>query len=244
MNLTSQHLIGYAIKYHGNVLAIKKAIKYQEPILAQSAQAITLLQPNYPQAFKQLENPPYVLFYHGNIELLNYPSCGVVGSRQPTTYAIDATKQLVKTFSKKMVIVSGLAKGIDAIAHQQACIYGSTIAILGCGINRIYPSENRQLTMELRKSQLVLSEYPDFVAPYPKHFLARNRLIAALSNPLFVMAATYRSGTMSTVNEALSLSKDIYCLPYPINEPTGLGCNLLISAGANILTNVTDLGII
>ena len=244
MNHTSNHYIGYAIKYQGNAKAIYQAIANHEPIIPQAAQAITILDQQYPSALRNLEVPPVVLFYHGHLELLQKPAVAIIGSRQPNSYGSKMTEQLSATLSQHKVIVSGLAKGIDAIAHHQACKLGQTIGILGCGINRCYPKENQELYNHMRQHQLLLSEYPAFVAPHAHHFLARNRIIAALSDTIFVMAASYRSGTMSTVNEALALSKEISCLPYPIDESSGQGCNLLISAGANMLTNVSDLGII
>lgn len=245
MNVTKEQLIAYAIMHDGEYHAIKKAIKAQSKFsVVKHVDAITILDVEYPKELFELLQPPYVLFYKGNINLLKQPKVAIVGSRNPSDYAIDMTKQLVLALPREYVIVSGLAKGIDGVAHQSSFASHQTIGVLGCGINRIYPHQNKAYFEWMGKHHLLLSEYPSTATPYPYRFIARNRIIAALSNPLYVMAAAKRSGTLISVDYALSLNKDVVVLPHPLGCISGEGCNQLIASGALMLTNLEDLFII
>ncbi len=242
-----EQIINAAIKYEGDYEKIAWAIKKNENITLSGRvlPAITILDNEYPESLKQLRYPPFVLFYKGNPEILNQSSISIVGSRNPELYGIEMTKKIVQSCKRSFVIVSGLAKGIDAIAHQEALNTNrKTIGIIGCGIDRIYPMENENIYHDLSKNGLILSEYPAFTPPRKHHFPFRNRIIAALSEKCIVTAATLKSGTMLTVNEALTLGKEVICIPYPIGVSSGEGCNLLISQGASILTNTSDFAMI
>lgn len=242
-----EHIISAAVKYQGNYDKIAVAIKNGERNVLKgwSGSAITILDNEYPLSLKQLRYPPFVLFYKGNPELLTHDAICIIGSRLPENYGIEMTRQIVQHCKSSYVIISGLAKGIDAIAHQEALyLKRKTIGIIGCGIDRMYPTENAQLYQDLADHGLILSEYPGFTPPRKHHFPFRNRLIAALSKKCVVTAATLKSGTMLTVNEALALGKEVICIPYPIGSMSGEGCNLLISQGASILTNPADFAMI
>lgn len=242
-----EQIIKAAIKYEGNYEKIALAIKNNEEIslTGRVNRAITIVDNEYPASLKQLRYPPFVLFYKGNLGLLSQSAVSIIGSRLPESYGIEITRQIVDSCNQKYVIVSGLAKGIDAIAHQKALEIGrKTIGIIGCGIDRIYPMENEHLYKDMSKFGLILSEYPGFTPPRKHHFPFRNRLIAALGDKCIVTAAALRSGTMLTVNEALMLGKEVFCIPYPIGSISGEGCNLLISQGASILTNTADFAMI
>ncbi|NLW15152.1 MAG: DNA-protecting protein DprA [Erysipelothrix sp.] len=194
----------------------------------------------YPKRLYDLEKPPYVLFYTGNIDLLKLESISLVGSRKPSIYAYEQTARYVDKLKKEYVIVSGLAKGIDTVAHTTALDF-STIAVLGCGIDVVYPLQNKALFEKMRQNHLILSEYPETVKPQKHFFPFRNRIIAALSDSIYVMSATLRSGTMTTVNAALSINRHVLCLPHRVDDPSGKGCNRLILEGADILTSVHDI---
>ena len=242
-----ENMIQAAIKYEGNFEKIAFAIKNNEKIVTGGSTdgVITILDKEYPATLKQLRYPPFVLFYKGNPELLNQSALSVIGSRLPESYGIEMTRRIVGNCNRKYVIVSGLAKGIDAIAHQEALnTQRKTIGVIGCGIDRIYPMENEHLYRQMSKFGCIISEYPGYTPPRRHHFPFRNRLIAAMSEKCIVTAATLRSGTMLTVNEALTLGKEVICIPYPIGTVSGEGCNLLISQGASILTNVADFAMI
>jgi len=236
-------LLYYALKYYGNYDRIMYAIytnEYWEKVET-NLLYITILDDEYPVSLRMLKKPPYVLFYKGDISLLKEKKCSIVGSRKPCAYAIEFTINATKMLSDKFVVVSGLAKGIDGIAHQSAIDRGKTIAVLGSGINYCYPKENEELYETISLEHLVISEYPNALPPKKYYFPFRNRLIAALGDFLLVTQAGNRSGTMITVNDALDLGKEIYTIPYSIDNTCGDGCNILIEQGAQIILSYSDL---
>ncbi|MBR5341015.1 MAG: DNA-protecting protein DprA [Erysipelotrichaceae bacterium] len=222
-------LISYSFYYGGEYFRISKAIKENTDIaIVDVANAITILDDNYPQKLLDLKYPPFVLYYKGDLSLLNEEAIGIVGSRDPSSYALKATECLVKKQNEK-VIVSGLAKGIDACAHRYA---DKTIGILGCGIDYIYPACNKTLISKVAREGLVISEYPGLCKPYAYHFPFRNRIIAALCDRVYIMQSNRKSGTMTTVNEALEMGKEIRVLPFDIFDECGINNNQLIYEGA------------
>lgn len=227
-------LIRLAIEHEGNYFRIRKAIqqhaKIEKDIKTQPA--ITILDKDYPRQLLDLKYPPYVLFYKGDRELLKERMCAVVGSRAVSGYGVKVTEMVVDALKKRYVIVSGMAKGIDAIAHERAL---RTIGILGNGIDVEYPDCNKGLYQYMGKNQLLLSEYPSGSRPEKYHFPFRNRIIAALGEKVVVTQAGVKSGSMLTVNEALNISRDIYVVPYRLTDSEGAGCNRLISQGANLV---------
>ncbi len=226
--MTREQLIALSIKYRGEYFNIEKAVKNNEHgTLDKEVKAITILDSEYPEKLFDLKYPPYVLFYEGDINLLNEVCIGVVGSRNPCDYALKATEGLCK--NTREVVVSGLAKGIDACAHVNS---KRTIGILGCGIDYIYPYCNKKIIEDVKRTGLVISEYPFKTEPLGFHFPFRNRLIGALSERLYVMQSAMKSGTMTSVNEALNLGKDVRVLPYDIFDECGQHNNRLIYEGA------------
>ena len=227
-----KRLISYSYFFNGDYNASTKAIEKDIDVPnVEDDNCITIFDKQYPKKLLELKYPPYVLFYKGNINLLNKESISIVGSRNACKYAIDATISLVKNNSDK-VIVSGLAKGIDAYGHQYS---NESIGVLGCGINYIYPSVNKHLFEKLEKQGLIISEYPDMVLPLGFHFPFRNRIITCLSDTLYIMQSTINSGTMTSVNEALELGRSIKVLPYDVFNENGINNNRLISEGAECL---------
>ena len=227
-----------AIHFGGDYAKMDKAIqnRVEVPSYESTYPYICKGDDEYPIALYDLKYPPYVLFYEGNIDLLSKPMVSVVGSRNPSKYGIDSTNMLVRHLREKYCIVSGLAKGIDGIAHKNALDF-STVGVLGCGIDVVYPSVNRPLFDTMRRTQCIISEYPPGVKPKRHHFPFRNRIVVALGTRLYVMGAAMRSGTMTSVNEALEINRHVICLPYPLYDKTGVGCNVLIKEGADILTS-------
>ena len=236
-----EYLKDLSMHYDGDYQKIAKAVqsRQQVPHYKSDYPYICIGDKLYPKRLYDLDQAPFVLFYIGNIELLEKDSVSVVGSREPSSYALVSTRKLVNHLKKEYCIVSGLAKGIDACAHQSSLDF-STIAVLGCGIDVIYPKCNEHLFNAMKKSQLILSEYPQGVKPKRYFFPFRNRIIASLSDRLYVMSATKRSGTMTTVNEALALNRHVLVLPHPLGLKSGEGCNHLILEGADILTSLVD----
>ena len=159
---------------------------------------------------------------------------------EASTMALDNTARIVNCLKDRYVIVSGLARGVDARAHTEA-LDKSTIGILGCGIDRVYPRDNSLLFSRMRKDHLILSEYPPGTPPLPRHFPWRNRLIAAAADLLVVTEAREKSGTMYTVDEALALSVPVWCVPTEFGDESHMGCNRLILQGAGILCDLQQV---
>lgn len=241
-------LIYLALKFEGDYHRILEAINSKEfddieeepPSL--TCKTLTILDDEYPTKLREYPTPPFVLFYYGDISLIQNidKNLAVIGSRVTTEYGSDSTKEIVASVAKEVNIVSGLARGIDAIAQTQ-CIRsgGKTIAILGSGINYCYPEINQPLYEEIKKNHLVLSEYPGLTPPSPDKFPVRNRLIAMLSNTILVTEAYARSGTSITVNFGLQFSKNVCCIPY-MKDRFSL-CNKLIGQGAYLVETGDDV---
>ncbi len=194
--------------------------------------AVTILDYDYPEKLKKSHCPPLVLFYYGDITLLKKHIIGVVGSRDYDEHGQKCTENIIKDIAKDVVIISGLAKGIDAIAHQAAIDNGGrTIAVLGSGIDRCYPTENRALYEEIKKNHLLISEYPFKVTPDSVHFPMRNRIVTAFADAIYVPQINeFNSGTMISVTMALENNKDVFVAPYPQGSETVN--NKLINEGA------------
>ncbi|MDQ0148934.1 DNA-processing protein DprA [Eubacterium multiforme] len=204
---------------------------------------ITIKDPMYPESLKRIEEPPYVLFYKGNLKLLNKRSVSIVGSRKNSLYGERATRIITKELVKNDIcIVSGGAKGIDTIAHDEALKnHGNTIAVLGSGIDVCYPQRNRGLFNEISKEGLLISEFFPGTKPYAYNFPRRNRIISGLSESIIVTEATEKSGSLITVSCALAQGKDVLVVPQSIFSEGGLGANLLIRDGAFIYTSIEDV---
>lgn len=235
-----EQLIAYAMKYQGEYGKIQKAIEREErwEKCEVDCDVITILDDAYPRQLHRLTDPPFVLFYIGEQRLLKERSAAIVGSRKACDYGVKCTEMIVSALKERYVIVSGMAMGIDRIAHLNAT---HTIAVLGCGTAYCYPLVNRDLYARLKKQQLVISEYPPFTKPLAHHFPRRNRIIAALSDCLIVAWVTMKSGTMHTVNVALDLGISVYCVPYPFASEAGAGCNWLILQGATPLITLEEV---
>lgn len=215
----------------------------KETIKNLNCKYITLLNPNYPICLKSIFKPPFVLFYEGNIDLLitDKRKIAIIGSRENTAYGKTSTENICQNLVKHdIVIVSGLAKGIDSIAHMN-CLEnnGNTIAVLGNGLNVVYPKENKELYKAIESNGLVISEYPPSTLPDAANFPERNRIIAGISNGIVVIEAKEKSGTMNTVSHALEDGKPIFCVPERSNLNSG--CNKLIKEGAKLVENANDI---
>ena len=197
----------------------------------------------YPQMLRDIDNPPAILYYIGDISLCSENSVAVVGSRHATGYGADVTDYFVREFvSADLTVISGMAEGIDACAHRCTVKHsGKTIAVLGSGIDRIYPMINEDIYRELCVSGLVLSEYPISSKPQKSNFPERNRLIIGLAKCLLVVEAGVKSGTMITVDFALEQGKNVYAVPGSIFSFSGKGVNQLIKSGCAVATEPEDI---
>ncbi len=189
----------------------------------------------YPKSLLHLYDPPAVLYAKGKIELLNNnKKIAIIGSRKATDYTAKSIEQILPPLIKEdYVIVSGLAKGADTMAHQITILQkGKTIAVLGSGFNHIYPKENGKLLEKMSSQQLVITEYPPYMSPKKWNFPKRNRIISGLSEGVVITEAEVKSGTVSTMEHALEHGKEIFAIPGPIFSPLSLGPNQLILEGA------------
>ncbi|MFB6466626.1 DNA-processing protein DprA [Cytobacillus sp. Hz8] len=219
---------------------LKQILKYQE----NQINMISIVDQEYPALLKETYQPPWILFAKGNIELLRKsPKLAVVGSRYATEYGKNAIRHLFPSLMKKgIVIVSGLAKGIDTIAHQTAIRNnGSTIAVLAGGFNHVYPKENRALALELMENQLIISEYPPDMKPLKWQFPMRNRIISGISWGTFIIEAKGKSGSLITANYALNEGREVFALPGSIFSPFSIGTNELIQQGAKAVKCPQDI---
>lgn len=206
------------------------------------SKVVTILDEQYPECLKNAYKPPFVLYYYGDLSLIrNNRSCvAVIGSRESSEYGEKMTRLITSDIAKHFVVVSGLAKGIDACAHQAAInANGKTVAVLGSGIENCYPKCNKELFEKIKKDHLVISEYPDEVEPTKDKFPLRNRLIAALTRTLIVSEAHERSGTSITISYALMNGNEVCCVPYPAD--TNSLCNRMIKDGARLTESAKDV---
>ncbi len=224
--------------------ALYEAEKELDKCCKLNIKILTYNSENYPENLKQIHSPPPILFYYGNIELINSNNIvAIVGSRNPTEYGVNATIEIVKALvKKKITIASGFARGIDTIAHREAIINnGNTIAVLGCGLNIIYPASNRSLFEQIKNNGLIISEFPLDTKPESGNFPKRNRIISGISKAVAVMEAGKKSGTLITAEFALNQGKDLYALPGNIYNYKAKGTNYLIKNGAYLLENANDI---
>lgn len=219
--------------------------KYLQKLEQAKVNIVGFTNPLYPSSIKLLDSPPIVLFCKGNSELLKHiQNIGVVGARKITSYGKDVTEKLTSDLVlNDFCIVSGLAFGVDAVAHKTALEHkGKTIAVLGCGVDCVTPLENERLYEEiLDNGGLIISEYRLGLPPSAGSFPARNRIIAALSLGVLVTEAAEDSGSLITAEEALKLQKPVFAVPGSINAQMSQGTLKLLKQGAHIVTNSQDI---
>ncbi len=205
-------------------------------------QLVTFNSPDYPYLLKEISTPPLCLYCKGDVTLLKSFCIGVVGTRKPTDYGIQVTKQYSKDLvNAGVTIVSGLATGIDGVAHKTALENnGNTIAVLAGGVNQIYPITNLSLANEIIKKGLVVSEYPPNTKPLTYYFPVRNRIIAGLSKGVLVPEMGEKSGAMHTINYALEFNRDIFVVPGKITSPMSKGANQIIKNLQGCITTTPE----
>lgn len=198
---------------------------------------------NYPELLNQIADPPLMLWVKGNPELLNRPQIGIVGSRSASLSAQRNAQALGRDINHAgFVITSGGAAGIDRCAHEGALqSSGETLAVLGCGVDVVYPKSHRQLFDDIVRNGALVSEYPLGTQPKPGHFPRRNRIISGLSDAVVVVEAAERSGSLITAEHAIEQNRDVYAIPGDINNPNAAGCHRLIQEGAFLLSKPSDL---
>ncbi len=220
---------------------------------------LTLGDPRYPAALLNIEDPPLVLYLHGNIDLISQTApksarngIAIVGSRNATPQGLANAHAFARAFSEAgLVVVSGLALGIDGAAHEgaleghlaggtrQAC--GSTIAVIGTGLDRVYPKKHLSLAHRIVQHGLMLSEFPLGTPPLPVNFPKRNRIISALSLGTLVVEAAVKSGSLITARMASEQGKEVFAIPGSIHSTQSRGCHALIKQGAKLVESAQDV---
>ena len=204
---------------------------------------LTLWDKRYPPMLKACPDAPLFLFYRGRIPEYWPAILGIVGTRRPTDYGRKITIKFAEELVRRNIcIASGFARGIDTLAHQTSVEQGGkTIAVLGCGLDCIYPPENKLLFETLLQSHLVLSEYLYGTGPDAMNFPKRNRIISGLSRGIIIVEAGKKSGTLITANYALEQNREVFAVPGNIDSPVSLGTNELIQQGAKLILSVEDI---
>lgn len=212
-------------------------------LLEQGFRVTTLADPDYPRLLRQIYDPPALLFYRGDLSVLAAPCVAVVGSRKATAYGRAAATRLAADLARAgVVVVSGMARGIDTCAHLGALQGGGrTAAVLGCGLDICYPRENRPLREKIVQAGVLLSEFPPGTEPKAPHFPQRNRIISGLSLATVVVEAAEKSGALITADCALEQGREVFAIPGSINSPYSRGCHKLLKEGAAMLEEAGDV---
>ncbi len=228
-----------------NILAIKNTwdLQGQYTAFCRTGQGlVTLEDAEYPHLLSKIYDAPYGLYFLGNLPKSRQKMVAIVGARNCSEYGRKMAKDLAYALSSRNYwVVSGMARGIDACAHRGALdANGTTVAILGSGIDVCYPKENKYIYEEIKKAGCILSEYPPKTQPMARQFPARNRIISGMAKQVIVVEAREKSGSLITMDYALEQGKDIYAVPGRITDPLSAGCNRLLAQGAGIITSVED----
>jgi len=205
-------------------------------------QVIDIFDATYPKLLKEINHPPLVLYIEGNTSALNEYLFAIVGTRIPTIYGITMAEEFSCALaSLGMVIISGLARGIDTAAHKGALTRGKTIAVLGSGISHIYPNENIELAKYIANAGALISEFPMNEPPRRENFPRRNRIVSGLSRGVLVVEAAQRSGALITAHYALEQNREVFAIPGKADSPLSQGTHSLIKEGAKLVDSVKDI---
>jgi len=204
--------------------------------------AISIFDDEYPDNLKNIYSPPIILYVKGEIKPEDADAVAIVGTRRPSYYGVSICEKLASQLaSKGITVISGLARGIDTIAHKGAIKEGRTIAVLGSGLNYMYPPENKKLAREICQRGAVISEFPMNMFPNKINFPRRNRVISGLSLGAVVVEAAEKSGSLITANFALEQNREIFAVPGQAASKTSAGSNSLIKQGAKLVENADDI---
>ena len=241
----SLELIAKIAGCRNQTLFMERYIRIDDKVLMEEFKefdSISIMDSEYPEELLWMHNPPVLLFYSGNIDLLKHPKIAVVGSRSCSRTGIQSVEKIIYELNNELIVVSGLAKGIDAAAHYAAIRNGGkTIGVIGTGLDVFYPRSNKQLQKYMSGSHLVLTEYGPGQSPQKHHFPERNRIIAGLSRAVIVAEARMRSGSLITCERAMEEGRDVFAIPGSILDGRSDGCHHLIQEGAKLVTSGKDV---
>jgi DNA processing protein len=206
-------------------------------------QLVNWTEPEYPQNLLQIYDPPVLLYVRGDIQILNAPALAMVGTRRPTLYGTQMADRLARDLAARgLVIVSGLARGIDAIAHQGAMTAnGRAIGVLGTGVDVCYPKENKKLYEKVLERGAILSEFPLGTHPAPENFPIRNRIVAGMPLGAIIIEGAQYSGSLITARLAMEFGREVFGLPGNVTQAVSFAPNLLIKQGAKLVTCAEDV---
>jgi DNA processing protein len=243
-----------SLEAHRLPASVAQAIHSRRPLsdaakeLAQAQAAgcrlLTWDEPEYPSRLREIYDPPPLLYVKGNAALLNRHLISVVGARRPTPYGNQMAERLAKDLADRgLVISSGLARGIDASAHRGALasVNGATIGVLGCGIDVVYPKENKKIFQEIEQRGALISEFPMGTFPAPQNFPIRNRIIAGMALGVVIVEGAQYSGSLITARLAMEFGREVYGVPGNATQPSSFGPNQLIKQGAKLVTSWEDV---
>jgi len=219
------------------------AAAQQEKMVETGTILVTIGDPRYPQPLREIFDPPVLLFARGKVELLQALMLGVVGTRQPTPYGVAVAERLSADLAHAgLTIVSGMARGIDTAAHRGTLsVGGDTVAVLGCGVDVVYPSENRKMMTEIAARGLIISEFIMGATAFPQNFPIRNRIISGMSLGVLVVEGAQYSGSAITAKLAMDQGREVFAVPGNITSKLSWGPNLLIKQGARLVQDWNDV---
>lgn len=202
---------------------------------------ISIEDNRYPELLSHIHHPPYILYRKGSMDLQR-PCIAIVGSRKCSEYGYSMAREIARGLTEAgVIVVSGLAKGIDRAAHVGALEAGETVGVLGNGVNKYYPASNAKLQRQIEKSGCTLSEYPIDTEPVPGYFPARNRIISGLSRGVLIVEAAEKSGSLITANFALEQGRDVFAVPGNAWSKMSIGSNKIIQSGGKLVMNEEDI---
>jgi DNA processing protein len=222
---------------------LKEAARDLEASAKAACQVVAYSSDDYPPRLKQIPDPPLVLYVRGDVKVLSRHALAIVGTRRPTAYGSQVAQRLARDLAQRqLVIVSGLARGIDSAAHRGALeAAGKTVAVLGSGIDVIYPRENKRLAEQVSECGALISEFPPGTSPAPENFPIRNRTISGLTLGVVVVEAAEYSGSLITARLALEQNREVFAVPGNITSAQSFGPNHLIKQGAKLVDDWIDV---
>jgi DNA processing protein len=223
---------------------LSDAAKELAQVQAAGCKLLTWDEPEYPRRLREIYDPPTLLYVRGNVELLGRHLISIVGARRPTPYGNQMAERLGRDLADRgLVITSGLARGIDSCAHKGALSSptGKTIGVLGCGIDVVYPKENKKIFAEMEQRGAIISEFPMGTFPAPQNFPIRNRIIAGMSLGVVVVEGAQYSGSLITARLSMEFGREVFGVPGNATQPSSFGPNQLIKQGAKLVTGWEDV---
>src|SRR5712664_3663100 len=206
-------------------------------------QLVNWTDPEYPQTLLQIYDPPVMLYVRGDAQVLNQPSISIVGTRRPTLYGTQMAERLGRELAARgLLVVSGMARGIDAIGHQGAlAVNGRAIGVLGTGVDTCYPKENKKLYERVLERGAILSEFPLGTYPSPENFPIRNRIVAGMPLGAVIVEGAQYSGSLITARLAMEFGREVFGVPGNVTQPVSFAPNQLIKQGAKLVTSAEDV---